>query len=173
MPELTFAIEGATPVRAAAVPVVGFRVRVGVRGTGPAAVHSILLHCQVRIEPARRRYAPAEQERLRALFGEPERWGRTVRDVLWANVSAAVPPFVGETEIELSVPCDPDLAHAATRYLDALEAGDAPLVFLFRGTVFYEAAGVGTQVGLIPWDREARHRLPIVVWKDLFAGTAP
>lgn len=66
-----------------------------------------------------------------------------------------------------------DPTHGATRYLDALEGGDAPVIFLFSGTIFYEAVGVGEQVGLIPWDREARYRMPIAVWKDLFAEAVP
>jgi len=68
------------------------------------------------------------------------------------------------------VPCDHDPGSAAARYFDALDGGDAELLFLFSGTVFFEAAGVGLQVCLIPWDREARYRLPIGVWNDLFAA---
>jgi hypothetical protein len=165
MVDLTFAVDGAGPVRDAATPAVGFRLRV----TAGVPVHSAALRCQVRIQPARRRYSPAEQERLLDLFGTPDRWGKTVRDLHWATVDVTVPPFAGETAAGLPVPCDRDPTRAASKYFDALDGGDAAVLVLFSGTVFYEAAGVGPQVGFVPWDREARFRLPVAVWKDLFA----
>lgn len=74
MPELTFAIESA-----AAAPL-RFRLRIGDRAATPAPIQSIALRCQIRIEPARRKYSASEQARLLDLFGEPERWGKTMRD---------------------------------------------------------------------------------------------
>ena len=170
MPAWTFQVTGATPER----PVPRFVLRVAVAETVPAGaeptpVHSVLLRCQVRIEPARRRYNPGEQARLVALFGTPDLWGQTVRPLPWANVTLTVPAFTGATTVDLPVPSDRDPASAATRYLDALEAGEAPLIVLFSGTIFYEAAGVGRQVAPIPWDREARYRLPVAAWHELFA----
>src|SRR5579883_2436022 len=167
MPDLNFAIESAEPVRPAATPLLGFRVRVTERVAEPTPIHSVVLRCQVRIEPARRKYETAEQERLIDLFGTPERWGKTVRDMLWAHVSAAVPPFRGETTIELQVPCSFDFTLAATKYFDALETGEIPLCFLFSGTIFYETEG-GLRVSQISWDREAKFRLSVASWKDVF-----
>ncbi len=168
MLELDFTVDGA---RSVPVPAVTFRLNI--RAADSTSIHSIDLRCQVRVQPARRRYTPAEQSALVDLFGTPDRWGKTVRDLVWASASAAVPPFEGSTTVELSVRCGRDPNHGATRYLDALEGGDAPLIFLFSGTIFYEAVGIGEQVGLIPWDREARYRMPIAVWKDLFAEAVP
>jgi hypothetical protein len=85
----------------------------------------------------------------------------------------AVPPFEGSTTLELPVQCVRDPSHGATRYLDTLEAGDAQMIFLFSGTIFYDAAGVGEQVGLIPSDRDARYGLSVAAWKDLFAEAVP
>jgi hypothetical protein len=138
----------------------------------PTPITSVALRCQVRVQPARRRYSGPEQEKLLDLFGTPDRWGKTVRDLLWANVGVTVPPFAGETAVTLPVPCDRDPAHAAARYCDALDGGEVPLIFLFSGTVFYEAVGGRPQVAPIPWDREARYRLPAAVWKNLFAEVA-
>jgi hypothetical protein len=166
MPDLSFGVESAGPLPGA----IGFRLRVSDAGRTP--VHSIALRCQVRILPARRRYSEAEQARLLPLFGTPDRWGKTLRDLPWAVMNMAVPAFTGTTVVDLPVPCDRDPTAAATRYFDALDDGDAPLLFLFSGTVSYEAAGVGPQVGFIPWDREARFRLPAAVWKDVFSGAA-
>ena len=39
-----------------------------------------------------------------------------------------------------------------------------PLTFLFSGTVFYNSP---LQVAPIPWDREAKFRLPVHVWRDM------
>lgn len=162
-PELVFRVEGAGPRPAAATPELAFRLAVLDRAAVP--IHSVALRCQVRIEPARRAYTAPEQERLLALFGTPDRWGQTVRPFAWAGVGVTVPAFTGETAVDLPVPCDRGADRAAAVYLDALDGGEAALTFLFSGTVFYEAEGVGPQVGMIPWDREARFRLPVPLWK--------
>jgi hypothetical protein len=38
---------------------------------------------------------------------------------------------------------------------------------MYSGTVFYDAGGNALQVEQIPWDREAKYRLPIRVWKEM------
>lgn len=168
MPELNFAIESAKPVRPAATPLLGFRLRITERVAQSAQIHSIILHSQIRIQPARRRYDEAEQEGLLALFDTPNRWGKTVRDMLWMHVTTVVPPFTGETYLDLQVPCSFDFSLAATQYFDALQGGDIPLCFLFSGTVFYEADGNnGLQVAQIPWESEAKFRLSTIVWQEL------
>jgi hypothetical protein len=167
MPNLSFEVERAVPERSAAAPLLLFKVRIAEAGTPPSPIHSVLLRCQVRIEPARRRYGAAEQDRLLDLFGTPERWGQTLRPLLWTHATALVPAFTGECVADLSVPCSYDFSLAATKYFHGLEDGEIPLSFLFSGTIFYEAAGDGLQVAQIPWDREASFRLPVSVWKEL------
>ena len=75
-PRLSFAVEDARPEPYAQAPTMRF----GLRITEPdgSDVESIALGCQIRIEPNRRRYEPAEQELLADLFGEPSRWGQPV-----------------------------------------------------------------------------------------------
>jgi hypothetical protein len=169
MVELNFAVDGAAPVRDTAAPAIGFCLRITEPAADPTPVHSVALRCQVRIQPARRRYSTAEQAKLLDLFGTPDRWGRTVRDLPRETAGVTVPTFVGEAAVELPVPCDRDPTRAATQYFDALDGGEVSLIFLFSGTIFYEAAGLGPQVGFVPWDRQARYRLPVAVWKELFA----
>jgi hypothetical protein len=170
MPDLTFRVEGAEPDRAAAAPLLRFRLRVTeavAPGAAPTPVHAALLRCQVRVEPARRRYTVAEQGRLLDLFGTPERWGQTLRPMLWTDVGVALPAFAGECTPDLPVPCNYDFSLAATKYFAALEGGDIPLCFLFSGTVFYEGAEGALQVAQVPWDREATFRLPAATWQAL------
>jgi hypothetical protein len=170
MPDLTFQVEGAEPQRYAAAPLMLFHVRLTETvpaGAEPTSVHSALLRCQVQIEPARRRYGGAEAERLRDLFGAPERWGQTMRPLLWTHVSASVPGFTSAGTVDLAVPCSADFCLAATRYLAALDGGDIPLCFLFSGTVFYEGNDGRLHVAQIPWDREAVFRLPAATWREL------
>src|SRR5919204_267954 len=98
MPDLNFQVEGAEPERYAAAPQLLFRLRLTEAppaGARPTPVNAVALRCQVRIEPGRRRYTPAEQGRLLDLFGTPERWGQTLRPFPWAQISAVVPPFTG------------------------------------------------------------------------------
>jgi hypothetical protein len=170
MPDLNFQVESAAPERFAAAPLLLFRVRVSEAtetGAAPTAIQSVLLRCQVNIEPGRRRYVAAEQDRLLDLFGTPERWGKTVRPLLWTHASINVPPFTGSRVVEVPVPCSFDFTLAATKYFYSLENAEIPLCFLFSGTIFYETESDGLQVSQIAWDREATFRLPVAVWKDL------
>ncbi len=169
MPDLTFQMTGAEPERVAAAPLLMFKLRIAETSRPAVPIHTIVLRCHVRIEPARRRYTSAEQDRLVDLFGTPERWGQTVRPMLWAHANVMVPAFTGTTEIELPMPCSFDFALAATRYFDALEGGDIPLCFLFSGTIFFAAASDTLQVAQIPWDKEAPFRLPAATWRSLMA----
>ena len=167
MIDLTFHIESVESPPYAAAPLLMFKLRVA-DDEARTHIHSVALRCQVRIEPARRRYEPAEQEQLLDLFGEPSRWGQTLRSMLWAHTSAVVKPFVGSTIVDLPVPCTYDFNVAATKYFYALEAGDVPLCFLFSGTIFYAADDDGAlQVAQIPWEKEANYRLPIGAWKEM------
>jgi hypothetical protein len=165
MPDLSFRVEQAEPVPHAAAPHLAFRL--GIRAAEGVPIHSIMLRCQIRIEPARRRYRTPEQERLRDLFDRPDRWGQTLRPMLWTHAEALVPSFTGATVVDLPVPCTYDFNVAGTKYFAALEDGEVPLLFLFTGTIFHEAEGRGLQVAPIPWDKEATFRLPVRVWKGM------
>jgi hypothetical protein len=170
MPELNFQVDGAEPERHAAVPQLLFPLRVTeapAAGGTPTPIQSVLLRCQVRIEPARRRYTPAEQGRLLDLFGTPDRWAQTLRSLSWAHLTAIVPPFAGSQVINLAVPCSFDFNLAATKYFAAVDDGDLPLCFLFSGTIFYEGPDGLLQVGQISWEKEAFFRLPAVAWHGL------
>src|SRR5262249_35419301 len=134
MPDLGFQVEEAEPQRFAAAPLLLFKLRVTealAPGAPPTPVHAVALRCQIRIEPARPRCHAREQGRLLDLFGAPERWGQTLRTMLWTHVSAVVPPFAGIGAVDLPVPCSYDFNLAATKYFAALEGGDLPLCFLF------------------------------------------
>ena len=166
MPDLQFQIEGAEAVQHAAAPLLALKLRI-TNVPDNHAIHTLSLRCQIQIEPTRRRYVGAEQEKLRDLFGEPDRWSRTVRSLLWMNISMAIPGFTGTTVADLQLPCTFDFNIATTKYFHALETGDIPLCILFSGTVFYRGEDGALQVTQIPWDREANYRLPVEVWKQM------
>ncbi|MGI8772887.1 MAG: DUF6084 family protein [Acidobacteriaceae bacterium] len=166
MPELHFQIDGAEAVANAAAPLIALKLRIA--NLPPTeAIHTLTLRCQVQIEPAKRRYLPREQEKLLDLFGQPERWSRTVRPLLWMNTSVAVPGFIDNILVDLQLPCTFDFNVAATKYFHALETGDIPVCVMFSGTVFYQGADDALQVAQVPWDREANYRLPVSVWKEM------
>ena len=172
MPDLSFEVEGAEAVPFAASPLLAFKLRISNR-EAEEPIHNIVLRCQIMIDPARRQYAPEDKERLQDLFGEPERWGQTVRPALWTHANIVVPSFNGTTAIDLPVPCTFDFNIAATKYFAGLSDGEVPLNFLFSGTVFYSTDESALQVGQIPWDREARYRLPVAVWKEMMEHYYP
>lgn len=172
VPDLSFVVEAVEALTYAASPRLVFKLRVEDAG-GRAPIHSIALRCQIQIEATRRRYDAQDHERLLDLFGTPERWSRTVRAMLWDHVSVVVRPFTGSTLVDLPVPCSFDFNVAGTKYFYALEDGEVPLAFLFSGTVFYAAEQGGMQVAQIPWDVEARFRLPVRVWKEMMEHYYP
>lgn len=158
--DLEFIVLGVAPDPYAAAPTLLFKLAVS-ESTGQA-VHSVSLRCQIRIEPQKRRYSPAEEERLLAIFGETPRWGDTLKPFLWTHASTMVSGFSDATEVDLPVPCTYDFEVAAAKYLHALGEGDVPLVLLFNGTVF-SASGVEP----VPWHKEASFKMPAGVWRQM------
>lgn len=166
MPDLNFQVEGAEAVTYAASPLLSLKLRVTNADAGEP-IQTVALHCQIQIEATRRRYNEREQERLLDLYGEPERWGQTLRTTLWTHASIIVKPFQGSTLVELPVACTFDFNVAATKYFAGLEEGEVPLLLLFSGTVFYEATDGALQVAQISWEKEAKYRLPVRVWQEM------
>jgi len=164
MPDLSFRAEEVTAVSPAAVPSLSVRVAVSNAVAGES-LRSIGLNCQVRIQTLGRSYSALEEARLLELFGERERWARTMTPMLWTSTSVNVPAFDSQTTFDLSLPCTLDFDVAAAKYFYGLEAGEVGVSVLFSGTVFYTAGG-GLQIAQIPWDREARFALPVKVWQQ-------
>ncbi len=173
MLDLSFQVEGAEPERFAAEPLLLIKLRITETGSPATPIHAVALRCQVRIEPARRRYSAKEQERLVELFGAPERWGQTLRPMLWTNISTVIPSFTGSTSVDVPVPCSSDFSLAATKYFDALPGGDLPLCFLFSGTIFHKADDGSLQIAQISWEKEATYRLPATTWRGLMEAYYP
>src|SRR5262245_12691514 len=85
-PDLLFMVQSAEPVTFAFCPLLVFKL--GVRQTDVTVpIHTAVLRCQIRIDPAKRRYGMQEQERLRDLFDRPERWGQTLKPMLWTHAN--------------------------------------------------------------------------------------
>ena len=172
MPDLSFQVMGAEVTPYAMVPLLTFRLQV-TNASPDEAIHNVVLRCQIQIETTRRKYQPEEERRLRDLFGEPERWGQTLRAMLWTHASVVVPPFTGSTIAEVPVSCSYDFNVAATKYFYGLEDGEIPLDFLFSGSVFYQDPHGGLQVAPISWSQEARYRLPVATWRALMEAYYP
>jgi hypothetical protein len=166
MPDLSFDVEGAEAIPFAAAPQLAIKLAVSNREAGEP-IHTIALRCQIMIDPVRRRYTQQDKERLVDLFGEPERWSNTLRPMLWVNASVVVPSFTDATVVDLVVPCTFDFNVAATKYFAGVEDGEIPLNLLFSGTIFYAAESGALQIAQIPWEKEARYRLPVQVWKQM------
>ncbi|HEX3550845.1 MAG TPA: DUF6084 family protein [Candidatus Elarobacter sp.] len=171
MSELVFTVTGARPERFAASPQLALRMNV--RETTGTPVHAIALRAQIRIEPQRRRYDGGESDRLTELFGPPERYGDTLRPMLWTHVAQTVVAFEDETEFDLVVPCSYDFEVAAHKYLAALAAGEIPIVVQLSGTLFVRAEDGGVAVERVPWSCEAHYRLPVAVWRETMDAFFP
>lgn len=169
MPDLTFRAGDAAPVASAAVPAVLVRLQIS-NADAQESIRSIGLNCQARITPLGRSYNAVEESRLLELFGERERWARTMTPLLWSSFSVNVPAFTAQTTVELQLPCTLDFDVAATKYFYGLEAGSVDVSFVFSGTVFFINAAGALQIAQIPWDREARFPLPVRVWQEAIAA---
>jgi len=164
MPDLNFRVEGAEVLEYAAVPSILFKLRVENLEEEP--IRSVSLNTQVRIAATQRHYDTAEQQRLLEVFGEPHRWGQTLRSLLWAHTTLQVPRFSGSTVVDMPIPCTYDMEVVGSKYFHALEDGEVPLEFLFSGTVFYAAEGGRLQIARISWEKEAEFRMPVRLWKE-------
>lgn len=166
MNDLHFRVLGSRAEPHAIAPTLMFKLAID-QAAGPA-VHTIMLATQIRMQPQQRRYTSSEQHRLLDLFGEPPRWGETVKPIVFSHVSTIVPGFERKIDVELPVPCSYDFEVASAKYLHALEDGEIPLLFLFSGTIFSkrEAGEAGFNVQQVRWDREASYRMPVSIWRE-------
>lgn len=172
MPELGFQIDEAVVVPYSAAPLLAFKLRITNR-PADENIHTIALRCQIQLEVTRRRYSPEEQKGMLDIFGEPERWSRTLRNMLWTHANVVVPGFRESTVVDLPVPCTFDFNIAATKYFEALREGEVPLCLMFSGTVFYAPPGAPLQVAPISWQHEAKFNLPVKVWRDMMEAYYP
>jgi hypothetical protein len=172
MPDLNFQVEGAEPVPFAASPLLAFKLRL-TNSLADETIHTVVLRAQIQIDVTRRHYSPQEQEKLLDLFGDPDRWSQTLRNMLWTHAQVVVPEFKNQTLVELQVPCTFDFNVAATKYFHALTSGDLPLIFLFSGTVFYNDESGALQVAPISWEKEAKFKLPVSAWHQLIESYYP
>jgi Family of unknown function (DUF6084) len=167
MPDLRIQVVAAKVVPFAAAPTIAFQLEIG-NAVPAEEIQTIALRCQIQIEVTRRGYAPHEQARLLDLFGHPDRWGQTLRNLMWTHTSMVVPAFEGTSAtVDLNVPCTFDFNVAATKYFDGLAGGDIPLLLLFSGTVFYASPQSELQIAPISWELEARYKLPVKMWREL------
>ena len=172
MPDLNFEVVGSEAPAFAAVPTLIFKLRID-NAIEQERIFSVALRCQIQINVTRRRYSPEAQARLLEVFGEPKRWGETLRPLLWTHTSTVVPEFSGSTIVDLPVSCTYDFEVVGTKYFDALGEGEIPLTFLVSGTFFYEGETDNLQVGQISWSKEATYRLPVAVWQEMIERYYP
>jgi Family of unknown function (DUF6084) len=172
MPDLRFKIEEAAVVPFAVAPTLGFKLRIA-NANSEETIHTVALRCQIQIEVTRRRYAPEEQARMRDLFGEPERWSQTLRNLLWTHASVVVPSFEQSTLCDLLVPCTFDFNIAVTKYFEGLASGEIPLHLMFSGTIFYADPDGILQVAPISWEQETRFNLPVRTWREMMDSYYP
>jgi hypothetical protein len=171
VPDLDFRVEGAEVLEYAAAPSLLFKLHVENLEGEP--IRSVSLNTQIRIAATQRHYDTMEQERLLEVFGEPHRWGNTLRSLLWTHTTLQVSPFSGTTVVDMPVPCTYDLDVVAAKYFYALEDGEVPLEFLFSGTVFYAGEGGRLQIARISWEKEAEYRMPVRLWKEMMEQYFP
>src|SRR6266487_3577092 len=172
MPDLSFEVIGAEAAAYSVLPMLIFKMRI-TNANEEEQIQNVNLKCQIMLTVTRRRYNAGEKAKLYELFGEPERWGQTLRTFLWTHVTTVVPRFSGSTIVNLPVPCIYDFEVVSTKYFNALEEGEIPLTFMFSGTIFYEGEAGNLQIGQISWSKEATYRLPVALWREMIERYFP
>jgi len=172
MPDLDFQVESVEAVPFAVAPLLNFKLRVD-NSNADEWIQTVALRCQIQIEPTQRQYNGKEKEKMLDLFGEPERWGQTLKTMLWTHAGTVVTPFQSSTTVDLPVNCTFDFNVAGTKYFAGLEDGEVPLLLLFSGTIFYEAEEGAIQVAQISWSKETKFRLPVSVWQEMMEHYYP
>jgi len=171
MPNLNFTIEGAEPLRFAAIPHIRFSLLASdAQGVN---IHNVILQCQMHLDVTRRRYTADEQRRLSDLFGQPSQWNETLRRMFWTNTNLIIPAFNDSAVVSLNVPCTFDFNVAVTKYFEGVEDGHIPVAFYFSGTVFFAGENGGLQVEKISWEKEATYDMPVQVWRDMMNAYYP
>ena len=172
MPDLSFEVVNAEVAAYSVLPTLIFKMRIA-NAIEEEQIQNINLKSQIMLTVTRRRYNGEEKAKLQELFGEPERWGSTLRTFLWTHVTTVVPRFSGSIIVDLPVPCTYDFEVVSTKYFNALEDGEIPLTFLFSGTIFYQGEAGNLQIGQISWSKEASYRLPVALWKEAIEASFP
>ncbi len=162
MPDLNFEVVGAEAPSFAAVPTLIFKLRI-VNAIEQERIHSVSVRSQIQIAVTRRHYSAEAQAQLLEVFGEPKRWGETLRPLLWTHANIVVPQFSGSIIVDMPVSCTYDFEVVATKYFNALGDGEIPLTFLFSGTIFYEGKDVFDRL----YRYKATHGIP--TWEGVIA----
>ena len=122
----------------------------------------------------RRRYAPDESALLEELFGEPSRYGDTLKPMLWTHVAADWCRRSSTKRNSISpIPCSYDFEVAAHKYLASLQRRHR-----FRSTLLVQRHGVRRRAGgvtpeFVPWSCEARYALPVARWREALDAFFP
>lgn len=172
MPDLAFRITGVEPAVRGLTPLLHFKLEI-TSTPDTERIHAVILQAQIQIQSPWRQYKDQEKERLLELFGTPDRWAQTLRNKLWTHTGTSLGQFVGRAEAILPVQCTYDLNVIATKYFQALESGEVPLLFLFSGTIFYAASEGQLQVLPIPWSKECLFRMPLEAWQCMMERHYP
>ncbi len=163
MNTLQFEVTSARVEPYAAAPLINLRLRI--TESSGRRIETIGLKAQIQIDPRKRKYNADEERKLLELFGETSRWGETLHAVHWIHAAIMVPPFTGTTEVDIPIACSYDFEVASSKYFDALEDGEVPLLLLFSGMMFPKAES-GFAAEMVPWDLECAYRLPAHLWRD-------
>lgn len=170
MTRLSFDVLDVRAEPTAAVPQLLARLRIE-ESTG-ALVHAVALRAQVLIEPQHRGGSPGGDTGLLDGLAPRDCGQDTPGPLQWLQATAMVQGFTGVTEIDLPLPCTYDFDVTASRYLHTLDEGAVTLRMLFSGTVLTRGShGFGVQP--VSWDCEARHDMPVAVWRQLMAQHYP
>ena len=166
MIDLDFTVPAVQIADNCATPTLLFQLR-AINRTPESAVEHVALSAQIRIEAARREYAPHERERLSELFGGAADWDRALRGLLWTSVTVPIGGFTKECTIDLPIACSCDFEIAATKFLHGVEHGEIPLLWLFSGSIFFRNSEGELQIGQVAHHKEAGIRLPAELWHSL------
>ena len=171
MPDLNFQVEGAEPQRFAAAPLLLFKLRVAeavAAGAQPTPIHAVALRCQVRIEPARRRYdaagegaAPRPLRHAGALGPDAPADALDARQRRRPAVRRARPSSTCRCRAASTSAWRPRSTSPPWRAASSRSASSS------AGRSSTRPTDGALQVAQISWEKEASFRLPAATWRGL------
>ena len=133
------------------------------------AIHTVA--CAARFRSKRRAAATAARSRssCSTSSASPSAGARRCADCCGRTPASSCPAFDGRDRRWICRCPAPSISTSPPPNIStALDDGDIPLCFLFSGTVFYDARRrARCRSRRSPWDKEARFRLPVAVWRDM------
>ena len=173
MPDLSFQVEGVEVVANAATPLLAFKLRLS-DANPEQTIHTVALRCQIQLEVTRRKYTAEDQERLaRSVWRTQPLGPDPAKSFVDARQSGRA--FVHREQPWSIFPCR---VRSISMWLPpnistGWRTGKCRFACSSAAPFSMPVREGSLQVAPISWDKEARFKLPVKIWRDMMESYYP